>query len=251
MAGWSERQAALAAWIWAQPGAAPPTGLQAVGGRSLAQGLSAYREHAKALALRALAAVYPELQRWLGEAEFAGLAWAYARRYPPQQGDMNRWGLELADFLDELPDMESEPPALARLEARLHQLLGEVDEREPDADLFATLQHADPARMRLCCSRHLQLMQLPAGLQELAPPADGPVLPPQEERRWVLIWRRGWRPLWTWIDADLAALLDALMQAPNLDAALTQALAAHPGLDLGAALQLAWREGWLIELRAV
>jgi hypothetical protein len=223
----------------------------AVGERPLAQGLSAYREHAKALALRALAAVYPELQRWLGEADFAGLAWAYARRYPPRQGDMNRWGLHLADFLTELPGMESEPLALARLEANLHQLLGEADEREPELGLFEALQAADPERVRLRCSRHLRLMELPDGLRTLAPPADAPDLLRDGKGHAIAVWRRGWRPLWTWVDADLAALLTALLQEPTLDAALTRALKLCPGLDLGTALHLAWREGWLIELQAV
>ena len=56
-------QAALVAWVWGQRGVQPPAGLRPVGAQPLARGLSAYREHAKALAVRALASRFPLLQQ--------------------------------------------------------------------------------------------------------------------------------------------------------------------------------------------
>ena len=163
--GLEQEQAALVAWIWGQPGAEPPAQLRAPGAHALPAGLSAYREHAKALAVRALAAVYPRLQRWLGEAEFAGLAWAFARQRPPRQGDMNRWGLDLDEFLLALPGMDEEPPALAHLEAQLHRLGFAADDAAQDPALWQRLQQQDPARLRLVLSPLLGLSSLPLSLQ--------------------------------------------------------------------------------------
>lgn len=243
----SDAQAQLVAWIWGQPGASPPPGLRALGALgtpsgSLDQGLSAYREHAKALAVRALASHCPRLAAWLGDAEFAGLAWALARAHPPRQGDMNRWGRELPAFLDSLPGMEPEPPALARLDLALHELLGQADAPAPDTTLWQALQTLPADALRLALNG--ALLSLPAGLQAAlddAEPLDWPTPPGAQ----VWVWRRGWRPCWTWLADDLASWLQALEQAPHLAGAIERTLTRHPGFDLGLALQRAWSQGWL------
>lgn len=239
----ADDQQQLAAWIWAQPGASPPTSLVAVGG-SLERGLAAYREHAKALAVRALASHCPRLAAWLGDAEFAGMAWAFARAHPPRRGDMNRWGEELPDFLAALPGMEAEPPALAMLDLALRQLLGAEDEAEPDAALWTLLQTlpADQLRLRLARGRLLNLPgSLRSGLMD-AEPLDWPTPPGAS----VWVWRQGWRPCWTWLADDLAELLVELQQAPQLALAVERTLARRPTLALGQALRLAWMQGWLL-----
>lgn len=238
----AEDQEQLAAWIWAQPGATPPAGLRAVAA-SLEQGLAAYREHAKALAVRALASHCPRLAAWLGETEVAGLAWAFARAHPPRLGDMNRWGAELPGFLAALPGMEAEPPALAALDLALHELLGAADPPEPDAGLWTLLQTvpADQLRLRLAGRALAMTGGLPGQLAD-AEPLDWPT--PPGERIWI--WRRGWRPCWAWLADDLADWLDQLQQAPQLAQAIERTLAQHPGLDLGLALRLAWSQGWLL-----
>lgn len=237
-----DTEAQLVAWIWGQPGASPPPGLRAVAG-SLDRGLSAYREHAKALAVRALASHCPRLAAWLGEAEFAGLAWAFARAHPPRQGDMNRWGRELPAFLARLPGMDPEPPALARLDLALHELLGQVDEPAPDAALWQALQTVPGDRLRLRLSG--APLPMPAGLQAVLEGAEALDWPtPPGAQLWV--WRRGWRPCWTWLADDLAHWLQALGHAPHLALAIEQTLERHPGFDLGLALQRAWAQGWLL-----
>ncbi len=241
----AEDQDQLAAWIWAQPGALPPPALRALDAPagSLERGLAAYREHAKALAVRALAGHCPRLVAWVGEAEFAGLAWAYARAHPPRRGDMNRWGEELPGFLAGLPGMEAEPPALAALDLALHQLLGAADEPEPDPALWTLLQTVPADRLRLRLAG--QPLTLPDSLHSQlddAEPLDWPT--PAGERIWV--WRRGWRPCWAWLADDLADLLVALQQAPQLALAVERTLARRPALELGPALRLAWSQGWLL-----
>jgi Putative DNA-binding domain len=224
-------QAALVAWIWAQPAAEVPPGLRAASPRHLA----AYREHAKALAVRALAAAYPRLQAWLGEADFSGLAWAYARAHPPTQGDMNRWGSELAVFLQGLPGMEAEPPLLAAFDWHLHRMEGAADELAPDAGLWQQLAASDPAQLRLRLSPLLRVFELPLSVSPLLQAGEGP---------WWLAWRAGWRPSWAPLSAPAAMLLQALMQEAHLAAALARVPQAAE--QLGPLLHQGWQQGWLL-----
>lgn len=235
-------QAALVAWIWAQPGAQPPASLAEADGR----GLSAYREHAKALAVRALAAAYPRLQAWMGEADFAGLAWAFARAHPPRQGDMNRWGAELADFLAGLPGMEAEPPALAGFDWHLHRIASAADDPPQDPALWTQLAAQDPTTLRLHLSPLLRCFRLPPSL-------DGLLRDGAEEvgggPAWAsdwLAWRAGWRPAWAPLPEAQARLLAALQTRGSLATAL-QALPDDAAV-LGPLLQRGWNQGWLLGL---
>ena len=231
-------------WIWAQPGAEPPPQLRAVGLLPLAQGLAAYREHAKALAARALAAAYPLLGQWLGEAEFAGMAWAFARSNPPRQGDMNRFGGDLAEFLAGLPGMDPEPPALARLDWHLHQLAWTADDPPVDTQLWNLLQAQDADRLQLQLSPTLAVFAAPEATRELllagaqAQWGDAPTH--------AIAWRRGWRPAWAMADAGVATLLLGLCAGRSLAVAIEQALAQSPALDLALFFQLAAQENWLL-----
>jgi hypothetical protein len=228
----ADEQAALVGWIWAQPEALPPPGLQLPSPRHLA----AYREHAKALAVRALAAAYPRVQAWLGDADFAGLAWAYARAHPPRQGDMNRWGQHLAEFLAQLPGMDEEPPALAVFDWHLHQLATAADEPEADPALWQLLGQHDPAVVRLNLSTSLRVFELPRSVSGLLDDEDGGPI-------WGA-WRAGWRPRWASLDSTQATLIHSLRDAPNLAAALQQA--AHAAAALGPLLHQGWQQGWLL-----
>jgi len=231
----ADEQAALVAWIWGQPGALPPHGMQAS-----ERGLNAYREHAKALAVRALAAVFPRLQTWMGEGDFAGLAWAFARTHPPRAGDMNRWGGELSAFLCGLPGMDEEPPALAAFEWALHCMAFAADDGPADEALWQQLQLTDPGHLRLRFATGIALHHLPVSLDAMLSAGaeetgGGPL--------W-LVWRSGWRPAWTPFAEAQQNVLAALLCEPTLAAAL-QAQPAEAPL-LAAVLQQGWRQGWLL-----
>lgn len=231
-------------WIWAQAGAEPPDGLRAVGPLPVVQGLSAYREHAKALTVRAMAAAYPMLQQWLGNADFAGMAWAYARWQPPQQGDMNRFGDNLAEFLEELPGMEPEPPALARLEWHLHQLAWAADDAPADPELWSQLQTQDPSGLCLSLSPNVAVFALPETL--LAHVRPSAVAELAQAPTHAVAWRRGWRPVWALTDVGLATLLLQWHEGATLGRSIELALAQMPSLDLAQAFQWAAQEGWLL-----
>ena len=243
--------------IWGAGQGLPP-GLQGVGTHALASGLNAYREHAKALAVRALGAAYPLLQEALGAADFAGLAWSFARAHPPQAGDVAQWGAALPSYLRTLPGMEAEPPALAELDWTLHAL-GSAADVNDDASWVAELQAGLSPSLRL--SPHVRVLDLPQSLELPAPVAWGGGWGPERGERRVLVWRRGWRPLWAWVPRVWADTLLALGQGLALEEALAQTepawalliesaksaeAAADAELGPGAWLVHAVREGWIL-----
>ncbi|MBN8503453.1 MAG: putative DNA-binding domain-containing protein [Burkholderiales bacterium] len=248
----SADQAALVAWIWGEAGAQAPASLTAVGPRPLDRCLSAYREHAKALAVRALAARYPLLQAWLGDPDFAGLAWAFAREHPPREGDMNRWGGELKSFLQALPGMDEEPPWLAALDDDMHRLASAADDAEPDAMLWLRLQQTDAARLRLRWSQHLRLVPSLPSLNELLAAGNEALdgLDGNAATATMVVWRRGWKPCRSWLPDDeahwLGLQLGAEPACASLAEAVVQQLRSYPQFDLGVALQRAWTRGWLL-----
>lgn len=114
-----------------------------------ARGLQAYRAAAGALAERALAAAYPTLQQLIGEASFAGLARTFWQRHPPTDGDIARWGAELARFIAHSETLADEPylADLARLEWALHEAGTAADTDAPQG--LQRLADEDPAALTL------------------------------------------------------------------------------------------------------
>jgi len=231
-------------WIWAQPAALPPAGLRPVGPLPLQQGLAAYREHAKALVVRALGAAYPMLAQWLGQADFAGMAWAFAKWQPPQVGDMNQFGAELAQFLEGLPGMDPEPPVLARLEWHLHALASAQDDSEADPQLWTALQTQDPSSLRLGLSPSLAVFEIPESVRDWL--GERVTVGLSSVGTHAIAWRRAWLPVWSMTDLGLATLLQGLMSGETLAHSIEGGLALNPSLDLTQFFQTAAQEGWLL-----
>ncbi len=239
----AERQARLLHAIWAlQPheGLAVP-GLRPLPGQRLEAGFAAYREHAKALSVRALGQAYPQLLAHLGEAQFAGLAWAYARAHPPEVGDAADWGEFMAAFLRGLDGMEALPPELAQLDWALHRATSLPDGPDPDGGLWAVLQSHPPEALRLDIDPTLDWLTLPALAAQSAPPGGEVAQPTQ-----VAVWRQAWQPTWSWVPDDQATLWQLLAQGERLGPALEAVWADHPDHDLTASLAMAWQRGWLL-----
>ncbi|WP_374435733.1 putative DNA-binding domain-containing protein [Inhella sp.] len=249
----ADAQARLVQAIWGPEapaaGALEAAGLSSLGGHGLARGLAAYREHAKALSVRVLAAAYPRVQAWLGSEDFAGLAWAFARRQPPQEGDLARWGAALPAFLAELPEVEPELPALAALDWALHALSWQADEY-PQTDLLEQLQGQGDGVLTL--SAHLRRLQLPAGAWACAEAVGAPAWQApgagagQGE---LLVWRQGWRPCWAPLPPGWGLWLQRLQDGATLGAAIEAALEAAPDFHPGQALHTALAAGWLLGLQ--
>ncbi|WP_071651562.1 MNIO family bufferin maturase, partial [Duganella phyllosphaerae] len=85
--------------------------------------LTLYRGNLAATATKALAAAYPVIAALVGHAFFGALARAYVRAQPSQDGDLNRFGAQLGDFLDDFPPAATLPylADMARLEWAVHR----------------------------------------------------------------------------------------------------------------------------------
>lgn len=130
------------------------------------RGLQAYLSNGQALAERSLASAYPVVQQLLGGESFATLAQALWHNCPPVQGDLARWGADLAHFVAQAPQLADEPylSDLAWLEWALHQAATAQDS-SADPGSFALLSSQDPA----LSPEHL-FLRLAPGVAVLASP---------------------------------------------------------------------------------
>lgn len=93
---------------------------------------------------RSLVLVFPVLAGLVGELFFGRLSNAYGGMYPSRNGDLARFGVDLATFIDAWPAARKLAwlADLARLEWSLHEVHGAPDARPLAAD---DLRDADPA----------------------------------------------------------------------------------------------------------
>lgn len=237
------QQEALLAALWDGPSATQA--LAPLLQPAWQRGLQVYRANGQVLAERALAAAYPVLQQLLGDDSFAQLAHAFWHRHPPQHGDMNRWGAELADDLQQDPQLQDDPylADVARLEWALHSC-GMAADVEADPASYARLLSEDPATLAL---------RLAPGCAVL--PSAWPTVSIVQAHRLgtdldeagqrlragyaetAVLWRAGLQPQLRAAQPGEAALLQALTQGQTLGHALDAALAQAPDFDFSTWLQ--------------
>lgn len=99
-----------------------------------AAGLAVYRGNLAERGRSALAAVYPVVERLVGEAFFARAAWLYALAHPSRSGDIHDFGGEFAGFLAAYAPAASLSylPDVARLEWAAHRVFHAADGIPPD-----------------------------------------------------------------------------------------------------------------------
>lgn len=97
--------------------------LPLLAGDHLAHRFALYRGNLCATWEKALAAAYPVIQQLVGDEFFGGLARAYGRAHPSDDGDLNRFGAQFARFLADFAPAAALPylPEMARLEWLLHR----------------------------------------------------------------------------------------------------------------------------------
>ena len=237
------QQAALLAALWDGPPAAQA--LAPLLQPSWQRGLQVYQANGQALAERALAAAYPVLQQLLGTDSFAELARAFWHRRPPQHGDMNRWGADLAVFLQADAQLQDDPylADVARLEWALHSCSMAADV-EADPASYARLLSEDPSTLLLRLAPGcavlpsawptlsiVQAHRLGTGLEE----AGRRLRAGHAET--AVLWRAGLQPQLRAAHAGEAALLQALNQGQTLGNALDAALTQAADFDFSAWLQ--------------
>ena len=88
-----------------------------------AERFALYRGNLKATWAKALGAAYPVIHQLVGEEFFEALAREYGRMYPSDDGDLNRFGAHMPEFLEAFPHTRELPylPDMARLEWLLHR----------------------------------------------------------------------------------------------------------------------------------
>lgn len=205
--------------------------------------LAFYRGNLSAIWAQALANAYPVLKKLVGIEFFEQMARAYGLAFPSQLGDLNYFGDELPEFLEQMPQAAGYPyfPAVATLEWQVHRAYYAADadilslpalltaagarvqqahlERHPAAQLHASdwasvtiwLAHQDEA-----------LGQIPENLRQA---------------NYALVTRLNWRaevlPI---ARADYLAL-QSLWLGETLENALELALECDPAFDISHQLQ--------------
>ncbi|MEJ2686115.1 MAG: DNA-binding domain-containing protein [Gammaproteobacteria bacterium] len=132
----------------------PEAGVFRERGLSARQRLNVYHHHSRIVEGEALAAVYPAVQRLVGEDFFANMAILYGRQYPLTRGDLRLFGGQLADFVAQFEPLQSIPymADVARLEWHWHESLHAAQ---------APAAGAEPDPGRVCLAPHVRLLRSP------------------------------------------------------------------------------------------
>ena len=134
---------------------APPTACRLAdnGGRAPLDQFASYRESVLAGMIDALAETYPVCKRLVGERFFDAMALRFIRRHPSQSPDLNEYGVEFGEFIDNFSPAESLPYLgdVARLEWVWQKVF---DGAEPEPGNLQQLEsvadsHTDLLRFKL------------------------------------------------------------------------------------------------------
>lgn len=268
----SQRQQALVAALWQPVGSAAAAAAEAAlrpwldaAAWPTAWGLRAYRGHARALAPRALAQVYPAVAALVGARAWAQLARRHWLAHPPQRGDLGEWGSALPAALAADERLTAWPwlADVARLELAVHRAERADPAEAASASAGATdwlgrLAEADPARcgLRLAPGSALCDSAWPVLALWQAHQGGGPAdLAPARALLAAGLGQRVW--VWRWagavqvraVPAGDAACLQALLDGQPLAEAMDAAEARQPGWRFDDWLHEALRSAWCAGLQ--
>lgn len=165
----------------------------------------------------ALAANYPRLQRWLGDAAFADLARGYLDAYPSANPSVRWFGDRLADHLAMQPSSAAEPwlADLARWEWAIAAAFDAPDRSAIDESVFATVQAEQWPALQFGFHPSVRVLELTTNVASLfkALSEDSQLPPPGvvEARDW-LIWRPQLTPRYRSLPHDEAAALRCALE---------------------------------------
>lgn len=233
------------------PGAAPPALALWRPHQHNDHRLTLYRGNLAATAAKALAAAYPVIAALVGHAFFGALAHAYVRAQPSQDGDLNRFGAQLGDFLDDFPPAATLPylADMARLEWAVHRAHYAADAAPVTAQQLGALAPAqlEAARLRLhhACVP-VQSAWAVVSLWLAHQPAHGHAFPADMAVAEVgVVARLGWYAMVAPLGRGSHAALAALHAGGTFGAALDAAFAVDEQFDVAGQLQR-WLELQLI-----
>ena len=206
--------------------------------------LAVYRGNLRGTVAHALAAAYPVIARVVGAEFFEAMAREYAREVPSTSGDLNQYGMQLAEFLAGFAPVRELPylPDLARLEWVVHRAHYGADVDALDVTRLATVPPAQQPSLRLrlnplcaCFESRFPLARIwEIHQQDFAGEfgvdfEGGPF--------YALVLRPRFRAHAIAIRAGEYAFLGATAAGATLNDALNRALHADPEFDLDTALR--------------
>jgi len=214
--------------------------------------MALYRGNLQAGWERALSDAYPVIRQLVGEAFFAGLAWAYGAAFPSQDPDLAGFGARLASFLDGFAPAADIAylPDMARLEWAVHEAYLAPDVAPAGIESLATLtpQELDAATFVLHPAVAIVSSRWATVALWQAHQPGGPALPEHVDRLCTaLVTRARWQVNLIEIDAVEAKMLNGLAAGAAFGEALDTGLGSDEGEgtvpDIGAMLQRWFRLG--------
>jgi len=208
-----------------------------------AERLAIYRNNVLANYRKALAATYPVVRALVGRAFFSAAVEAFVRAHPSRRGEINRYGGELAEFLAHYPPARGLAylPDVARLEWAIDEASIAADAGPLDLDSLAAIPASSLGSLcfllhpsaRLVASRY-PIFRI---WQAHQPGREDDAVDVGQGGDTVLVARGPHGVSLERISASVHAFLASLARHLTLDEAVSRALAADLGFDLGEALR--------------
>ena len=122
--------------------------------------LQVYRNNVFTSLTEALRAVYPVVERLVGEDFFTFAAHEYIRQFPPRGGNLHEFGGEFPDFLGEFEPAAQLVylPDTARLEWTYHEVYHALDGKALALESFVSIPPAQYATLRFSLQPHARLI---------------------------------------------------------------------------------------------
>jgi len=193
---------------------------------------------------RSLGIAYPVLRKLVGAELFRGLAREYGRAVPFVEGDLNRFGESLADFLQDFLPVADYPflPDMVRLEWALHRAHYAADTPALSLTALAEVGADTLGEMHLCLREACTLLRSSWAIAQVwkAHQPEGPPWPEDIAKSSLcLVCRPRWRPEVIALSPGDYEALRALEDGESLGVALETATVVDPDFSPAHALP-AW-----------
>ena len=219
-----------------------------------AQHFQVYRNNLVESLTGALRAVYPVVEKLVGDGFFRYAAHEYLREHRPRSGNLHDFGDAFAGFLAGFAPAAGLPylPDVARLEWAWHQSFHAADAPAFDLARLGAIPAEQHEKLRFVLhpSAHLLASEFPIvrifEINQEGYQGDAHV-DLSEGGVQVLVIRRGLTVVVEALAAGEAGLLTALAEKHTLGDAVQAALTAQPDFDLGTTLAEHLRRGTLVD----
>jgi uncharacterized protein (UPF0276 family) len=206
-----------------------------------AERFALYRGNLSATWAKALAAAFPVIKQLVGEEFFDALAREYGRAQPSGDGDLNRFGAKMGEFLQGFPHTSDLPylPDMARLEWLLHRAHYAPSVETIDAQALAAIPPEDieSATMALAPAVRLFASEWAVVPLWLAHHEQAEFPQDMQQPTQAIIVRPQWKTAVLEQSAAAWAALSVLQQGGTFGAALDEAFGRDEEFNVAAQLQ--------------